>query len=228
MSTGPDAPLAHAELWELVRDELQRMIVNGDLAPGERLVETALSERFNVSRGPVRSALNDLERMGLVVVSPRRGTRVATLDAGDIDQLYDLTLALERVAARRAATRVGPVEIKRLQDRLKILSTAEAKGELDNAVTADLELHREIVRLAGMARLTRIWGELAEEMRFAIALSQRALPEVPWAERNAAIIQALADGDAERAEAELVAYFERAQAEVREHFEDETAVSGDA
>jgi DNA-binding GntR family transcriptional regulator len=215
----PATGLVHRELWELVRDELRRLIINGELAPGERLVETALSERFSVSRGPVRTALKELERVGLVVVLPRRGSHVATFDGQDIDELYDVTLAFERVAAARAAARVTPADVKRLQQMLHRLSAAETAGDRDAAVAADLELHRQIMELSGNRRLVQLWGQLAEEMRLAIAISQRSLPDVTWAERNVRIIDALVAGDSERAEAEIVSYFARAQREMREQFD---------
>ena len=76
----------HRELWELVCAEIRNLIISGEFAPGERLVEAALADRFAVSRGPVRRALMELERMGLVTSSARRGVHVATFSRADIDE----------------------------------------------------------------------------------------------------------------------------------------------
>jgi DNA-binding GntR family transcriptional regulator len=104
----------HLELWELVRAEIRNLIIMGEFAPGERLVESALAERFQVSRGPVRTALMELERVGLVNSVPRRGIQVATFDRSDIDELFDVITALERIAGREAAERASDEQIERL------------------------------------------------------------------------------------------------------------------
>src|ERR1041384_8231509 len=89
---------AHLELWEVVRAEIRNLIIMGEFAPGERLVESTLAKRFQVSRGPVRTALMELERVGLVVSVPRRGIQVSTFDRSDIDELFDVVTAIERMA----------------------------------------------------------------------------------------------------------------------------------
>ena len=72
------------DLGHAVTAAIRELIMTGAVAPGDRLVETELSERFGTSRGPVRDAFKELEQSGLVVSVPRRGTFVATLTAADI------------------------------------------------------------------------------------------------------------------------------------------------
>jgi DNA-binding GntR family transcriptional regulator len=219
----PPVGRTHRELWELVRDEIRNLIIGGEFAPGERLVESALSERFEVSRGPVRVALKELERFGLVVVIPRRGTHVATFDRADIDELYDVTLALERTAAGEAAGRVQADDAQRLRDLLDVLAEAQRLGDVHRTVSADLELHREYMALSGNRRLCQLWTQLAEEMRLVIAITQRALPEADWAQRNERIVGLLIQGDAHSAEHAIDEYFRAAHGEIAAIDDDELA-----
>ncbi|HZX69006.1 MAG TPA: GntR family transcriptional regulator, partial [Candidatus Elarobacter sp.] len=90
---------------ETLVEELREAILTGRYAPGARLVQDDLAEAFGVSRIPLREALRRLEGEGLVLISPNRGAVVRTLAPKDVVDLYDLRLALESLALRRAAER---------------------------------------------------------------------------------------------------------------------------
>lgn len=83
-------------------DDLRVEILTGRLAPGEHLHQSQLAARYGVSRIPLRDALARLHSDGLVSIDQRRNTRVAKLDANDVREIYDIRLALEPMAARRA------------------------------------------------------------------------------------------------------------------------------
>src|SRR6476469_7811948 len=78
-----------------IAERLRAAILTGDIPPGASLVETALSERFDVSRGPLREALRQLIEDGLVVTVPYTGTHVASLSVEDVREIYSLRTALE-------------------------------------------------------------------------------------------------------------------------------------
>src|ERR687884_101601 len=82
-------------------DQLKRVIIAGELRPGDRVLETDLAEQLGVSRGPVREAFRQLEQEGLLVSYPHRGTFVATVPDEEIDEVYALRAHLEAYAARR-------------------------------------------------------------------------------------------------------------------------------
>jgi DNA-binding GntR family transcriptional regulator len=109
-----------------------------------------------------------------------------------------------------------PATANTLRDFLERLAQAERSGDRRAAVEADLELHRQIMVASGHRRLYQIWTQLAEEMRLVIALSQRALPQVGWADRNSDVLAALESGDPDAAEAAIVRYFDDAHREMRE------------
>jgi DNA-binding GntR family transcriptional regulator len=206
---------SHRELWELVCAEIRNLIISGEVAPGERLVEAALAERFAVSRGPVRRALMELERTGLVTSSARRGVRVATFSRVDIDELFDVTMALERMAAHEAAEQALPEEVTRLFELLEELDDAQRSEDPFRAIEADLELHRQLMKASHNKRLLEIWAQIAEEIRFVIAVAQRALPETEWANYNRPIIEAVAERDPTLAEQAVESCFTVAHGEIR-------------
>jgi DNA-binding GntR family transcriptional regulator len=206
---------SHRELWEVVCSEIRQLIISGDFAPGERLVEATLAERFAVSRGPVRTALMELERVGLVTAIPRRGMHVTTLRRADIDELFDVTMALERMAAREASDRATPDQVARLYQLLDDLDAAQHRTDAMAAVEADLELHRQLLVASGNRRLLQLWNQISEEIRFVIAVTQRALPEIEWANHNRPIIEAVAQGDGDLAERAVESCFSVAHAEIR-------------
>jgi DNA-binding GntR family transcriptional regulator len=206
---------AHRELWEVVAREIRSLIIAGEFAPGERLVEAALAARFAVSRGPVRTALMELERLGLVKSVPRRGMQVAVFTRADIDELFDVTMALERMAAREAVEAASAEQVQRLHKLLDALDEAQHSGDPSDAVEADLELHRQLMKACGNRRLLQLWTQISEEIRFVIAVTQRALPEVEWANYNRPIIEAVAARDAALAEQAVVSCFTAAHAEIR-------------
>ena len=105
-------PLSHA-----VVDELRSAIIGGDYAQGERLVEEEVAARFDVSRNPIREALRTLSTEGFVVIEPRRGARVASIDAAAAGELFELRAPLEGLVAGLAAQRRTAAHLATLDDR---------------------------------------------------------------------------------------------------------------
>lgn len=154
-------------------DLLATSVVSGELKPGERLIEADLAARFNVSRGPVRSALFTLERLGLVETLPRRGMVVVELTASDVRDLYDVRIAIERAAVERLTT-TSDVDWSTLRDRIKELEDADRKGNNAAATRSSLGFHRNLVAFAGNKRLLRVWEAHSELIKLAIWMRQSA------------------------------------------------------
>src|SRR5215471_20361542 len=96
----------HRPLRDKVVDELRRRIIECDYAPGHRLTEDRLADDFGVSRNPVREAIRVLEREGFLIAHPRRGAVVASVSAQDVENLFEVRLSLEVLAAQLAAQRI--------------------------------------------------------------------------------------------------------------------------
>ena len=131
-------PLDHQSLREAVVDALRQSIIDGDLAPGERLVEERLAERLGVSRNPIREAIRTLESMGLITVIPRRGAYVADLDVKDIRLMQEVLVTLDRWIVQAAAIRHDRGDILEMDKCLRLGREASEAGDL----IAAAEQHR--------------------------------------------------------------------------------------
>jgi DNA-binding GntR family transcriptional regulator len=138
-----------------VASELRDAIIEGELAPNQRLRAEALASRFGISRTPIREALIILEREGLVELAPNRGAIVRSFDAADLIDLYQLRTVLEPYGAACAAERIADGQLRRLRE-LCDLSEARDGGSRE-AVEAQMALNEEfhgiIVEAAGSPRL---------------------------------------------------------------------------
>ncbi|MDQ2928569.1 MAG: GntR family transcriptional regulator, partial [Pseudomonadota bacterium] len=106
---------AHAPLTSMIATTIRERILNGNLAPGVRLVEARLSEELGVSRVPVREALRALAADGVVTIEPRRGASVTVYSPELVQELVEVRATLEALNAKLAARRHNPELIARLQ-----------------------------------------------------------------------------------------------------------------
>jgi len=192
------------DLGHAVTAAIRELIMTGAVAPGDRLVETELSERFGTSRGPVRDAFKELEQSGLVVSVPRRGTFVATLTAADIHEIYTLRLALEKLAIGTTATIATDHDIAAMRAAVERLTEAQRTSDRRAGAEADIAIHRLVVRTAGHERLTEAWERLADQTLLLMAELMDLLLDVQHAAGDHdALVNAIADHDVAGAEAAL-------------------------
>src|SRR5574344_883633 len=105
---------SYQPLRALVCEHIRQAIIDGTFTRGERLMEIQLAEQMGVSRTPVREAIRKLELEGFVVMIPRRGTYVADLSIKDINDVYEIRISLDVLAAGLAAERIEPEELEEL------------------------------------------------------------------------------------------------------------------
>ena len=106
-------------LRDVVFNTLRQAILRGELKPGERLMEIALSQRLGVSRTPVREAIRMLEQEGLVIMIPRKGAQVAEISEKDLKDVLEVRLGLEELAVRIACQRITEEELEELERAVK-------------------------------------------------------------------------------------------------------------
>ncbi len=204
----------HKQLWESIADQLRDEILDGRLAAGTRLLETELAERFGVSRGPVRDALNELARQGLAVDLPRRGTFVSSLSEHDLDEVYVLRRAIEEAAVRLAVARASDDEIAAMYERLDAVEAAYGSTDLPAAWEADMAFHREYCRMSGNGRLLELFEGLASQtvllMRTALA-THASLAWTPPVELHRRIADAIRARDADAAVAAVGEHYQYTQ-----------------
>jgi DNA-binding GntR family transcriptional regulator len=129
-----------------IRTALERDIITGALPPGAALDEERLSERFEVSRTPIREAIMQLLHDGLVKKEPRRGTRVVKLDLHRLIQVFETTSELEGLCARFAARRIGKTELQQLQDEHELGKRALVSGDEDAYARHGRHFHYLVIK----------------------------------------------------------------------------------
>jgi DNA-binding GntR family transcriptional regulator len=114
-----------------LKDEIENEIIAGRFAPGERLDEVSLAERFGVSRTPIREALHALAASGLLEVRPHRGTIVAELSPDRLFEMFEIMGEMEAMCARRAARRMTETEHRELDAAHAACGVAAQKEDSD-------------------------------------------------------------------------------------------------
>lgn len=208
------AVFAHKQLWESITDELREEILSARLAAGSRLVETDLADRFGVSRGPIRDALTQLAREGLVEDLPRRGTFVASLTEEDLREVYVIRSAIEEAAVRLAVVKATSDDVADMYARLVEVERAYERGDLPAAWEADMAFHRAYCQMSGVDRLCSIFEDLAAQtvllMRTSLA-SRSSLAWTPPVQLHRHIADAIRSRDADAAVAAVAAHYQYTQ-----------------
>lgn len=182
-------------------DVIRDAIIDGRLAPGERLKEVELATELGISRTPVREALLVLQTEGLVEAVPNRGATVRAHTAEDLDDLYQLRALLEGHAARRAASRIAEEEVARLRASCERFDALQGDDELRELVKENVLFHSTIREVAGSERLSSMVRKVIElplvyKSYIWYSPDQRRISS----HYHRQIVNALAARDAERAE----------------------------
>ena len=155
------SPIHRSSVAQQTLERLRRAILSGEIPAGAPLPEAATAAKLGVSRVPVREALVDLERQGLVAFDATGRTCVRRFGDADIQEILTLRAALQSLAARHAAERATPDDFRRLETLLE--RTAETV-DLTEFSALDTGFHDEIVAIARHSRLTRAWSDLRAQM----------------------------------------------------------------
>jgi phosphonate utilization transcriptional regulator len=165
------APTSHAlalvrtsSLPDLVRQELERMILSGELPAGTRLTEAALAAQLGVSRGPVREAFRALEEMGLVSVQKNRGVFVRRISVEEADQIYEVRAILDEWIGRRLAQTATAEQIRSLRAHVERMERTAAKRDVESYYHLNLEFHDRLVAACGNPKLAATYRRLVNEL----------------------------------------------------------------
>jgi len=182
-------------LSDRIRRELARRILEGELAPGERLVEMRIAEEFASSQTPVREALRELEALRLVESAPYKGTRVREVDEGETAEAYAVRGALERLACETAtpALRGKTAGLRALVAGMREAAVA---GDREAYARLNQEFHRTIVAASGNQTLLQMWDSLSFEVRVRRTLARQGGDWPARAAWHGAVVDALEAGDA--------------------------------
>jgi DNA-binding GntR family transcriptional regulator len=148
---------------DLIAAQLRERIIDGSFAAGAHVNEAHLAARLDVSRGPVREAVQRLVQEGLLVSHRNRGTSVIDLGPADVADIYHARTAVEREAARLFFDRPTDELVPRLEATLRQLDSALTSELWAEVAAADIRFHSQVVDFAGSARLSKMFSTLAGE-----------------------------------------------------------------
>jgi DNA-binding GntR family transcriptional regulator len=154
------SPASTILLSEEVVSRIRETILRGLFAPGDRLREEELASALGVSRGPIRAALQQLEREGLVVRRRNRGAIVAGLSISDLEEVYSVRLAIEPVACGWASRNAEEQDLLAMQAIIDSFGRLTTKVTVQDAAEADLSFHDVLYVAARHKRLLRLWRDI--------------------------------------------------------------------
>lgn len=199
---GPAAQLkAPLSVAEQIANTLKQLIINGELRPGERVLETDLATRFNVSRAPVRDSLRMLHKDGFIDIIPRRGAQVHLPSPADVSNLYEIRAELFALAARKAAVAMDAQLLRLAQQGVAVLVRM---GEGDTATPTDFlqartSLGTLVMIAANNPKLRELIGVLGMQAVTHARIYEPADSRKRYAHTWRRIIEAIANHDGERA-----------------------------
>jgi DNA-binding GntR family transcriptional regulator len=201
---------AHQPLRRAVYEEIQRRIVSGRLQQGVRIFEDQLAHELEVSRNPVREALQALELEGFVQLEPRRGARVAVISAERANELFELREALEGMVARLAAQRRTRDQLLGLQRLVQLGAGAARSGDLVALPALNTEFHRLLCDAANNSMLADTVERMSQLIQWVYTKRITQRGSKSWTEHHQ-IVDAIADGDPARAFSEACEHISNAR-----------------
>jgi len=195
----PVEPLIRVSTRDQVRERLLAAILDGELEPGSRVVETEVARQLGTSASPVREVLRELEALGLVTSKPFSGVRVRRITAADVLETYPVRVALESLALRSATRVMTDEQVDELSTLTDRMAEAAKQGDARAQSQWNAQFHRALVAAAGNSALLRSWSVLEPFTRTFLAADFPGLDLAADTEEHRPIIDALRARDAEAA-----------------------------
>lgn len=192
--------LQTSSLTSVVQQELERRIVQGELSPGDKLIEAALAESLGVSRGPVREAFRMLEEAGLVRQEKNRGVFVRHIPLDEAMEIFDLRAMMDEAVGRQLAAAITPDQLRQVRSMVDAMERAVKAGDADTYHLLNLQFHDTLVAFSGNRKLTVLYRRLINELSLFRRMNLADSNQLPVsASEHRAIVKAIASGDAEAA-----------------------------
>lgn len=158
---------------EIAYEVLKKAIISGEIPAGERIVETDYAERLHISRTPLREALRELERDGLVEYVMRRGVVVRAFTIDDVREIYTIRNSLEMLTLPAIIQNAGPEQIAALREKLAEMDKLQEKDDVEGLSPLARAFHWELTSICGQKRILRVIGSQDEYIRRFSAMAIR-------------------------------------------------------
>ncbi|WKY45044.1 GntR family transcriptional regulator [Eubacteriaceae bacterium ES2] len=191
-----------------IREVIKQAIINEELKPGDRVVETRWAKQLGVSQSPVREAIRDLEMMGFIENRPYQGAFVRKMDKKDVIDSYYVREALEMAAMRYAVEVITDEELEAIFNVMGEMKQAVKDGDFDLFVEKDSLFHEKILQVSNNELLIKLWNQckIREFTSISAWISDMTLEAL--AERHNSLYQALKNRDKQLAMDAVEEHFE--------------------
>ncbi len=210
-STTQQFKLGPASLTEALFESLRARIINGEIAPGEKVTEQRIADEYGVARPTAKSTLERLTGLGLLRRPVHRSAVVPELDSAELEDLFFSRITFESAAVTHlAASKTLPLEMQRAQDAMR---TAVSRDDFADQVRCDIDFHGALVNSVGSERMRRMYELIAGEIHLTMgqyAAHRRTTPTTVVAEHDA-ILAAIEAGDDDAARTALAEHLTRAR-----------------
>lgn len=213
-------PSSKRTLGEEVADRLRQDILNGQLTPGALLRENTVAEDMGVSRGPVREALSQLAREGLVILPRNHSAFVARLSQTDLEEVYSLRQVLAPLAVRLAARNATPGELNEMEAMINTMEERSARMSGQDAAEASVRFHDAVYQASKHRLLIECWTHmrpLIHMLMLSHAVAQPQFLEMSIADQRA-LLAAFRARDEDRASTLIGQHSLVAYEEVKRHY----------
>lgn len=206
------APHSQSGLW--AADVLRRRIAEGELLPGDKLSEQALAESLGLSRNTLRESFTLLNSELIITRIPNRGVFVASPDAADVREIYAVRRTVEP-----ACVAWGPeIDVQQLDKIIGEARRALAANDIQQMANANQAFHKQLVASSDSELLQELMGRVLARMRLVFhTMSDAPDFHSHYVERNAALLELLAEGKRMEAAEKLRGYLDTAEAELLAH-----------
>ena len=198
-TTAPELPTLggkKSSYRERVVDALRAAMIAGELRPGEVYSAPTLAARFGVSATPVREAMLDLAKEGLVDTVPNKGFRVTAVSEKQLDEYTHIRALIEIPTVVGLAGTADPVSLEALRPAAREIVHAAVAGDLIAYVEADTRFHLGLLALAGNAHLVEVVGDLRGRSRlYGLTALVKAGRLLASAQEHLELLDALLDRD---------------------------------
>jgi DNA-binding GntR family transcriptional regulator len=184
--------LRDRSMASVAQEEIEKLILSGELRAGARIGEAEMALRFGISRGPIREAFRGLEEVGLVHFVKNRGVFVREIDLAQVDENYVVRGALEALAASVLAVKISAEQIQELRAIVSLMETAVARDEAAKYARLNHGLHRRIFEMAGNAKLIEFYSRITKEL---MLFRRRSLAPQPTLDEHRDIVEKIAAHD---------------------------------
>jgi DNA-binding GntR family transcriptional regulator len=198
--------LRNRSLSSAAQEEIEKLILSGELEAGAKIGEAEMAFRLGISRGPIREAFRGLEEIGLVRFEKNRGVFVREVDLAQANENYEVRGALESLAARILAERISDEEIAELRAIIERMERIVSRNK--DYAALNLRLHQRIIEMAGNEKLSEFYGRIIKEL---MLFRRRSLAPHPTLDEHRDIVEKIAAHDAAGAGQAILEHVESAR-----------------